>query len=126
MFGSSALVTYVPQSFLTSLPGNSFPSPPAPQSFPALGNSNAPPSTSQTFAVPSPVSIPTAATSPSADSARAKSVDVEGGGEAALDGNGGAGSQGARRTLGRRRTRPPTPRDNSRFTWTDEWVACLL
>ncbi|KAL2607616.1 hypothetical protein R1flu_026189 [Riccia fluitans] len=43
--------------------------------------------------------IPTAATSPSADSTRAESVDVEDGGEATLDGNGGAGSQGARRTF---------------------------
>ncbi|KAL2608508.1 hypothetical protein R1flu_027081 [Riccia fluitans] len=100
MSGSSALVTSVPQSFLSSLPGNSFPSPPAPQIFPVPGNSNAPPSAPQNFVVPSPVSIPAAATSPSADSARAESLDVEGGGEATLDGNGGAGSQGARRTLG--------------------------
>ncbi|KAL2643972.1 hypothetical protein R1flu_011559 [Riccia fluitans] len=70
--------------------------------------------------------VPAATTSPSVDSARAESMDVEGGGEAALDGNGGAGSQGARRISGRRRTRPPTPRDSNKLTWTDEWVACLL
>ncbi|KAL2610119.1 hypothetical protein R1flu_028692 [Riccia fluitans] len=89
MFGSSAPMTSVPQSFLSSLPGNSFPSPPAPQIFPAPGNPIAPPSAPQTFVVPSLVSVPAAATSPSTDSARAEFVDVEGGGEATLDGNGG-------------------------------------
>ncbi|KAL2630895.1 hypothetical protein R1flu_015581 [Riccia fluitans] len=90
--------------------------------FPVPGNSNAPPSAPQTFVVPSPVSVPAAATSPSADSTRAESVDIEGGGEATLDGNGGVGLQRARQTLGRRRTRPPTPRDSSRLNSTDEWV----
>ncbi|KAL2643434.1 hypothetical protein R1flu_011021 [Riccia fluitans] len=64
--------------------------------FTPMSGSSAPvTSVPQSFLLP----VPYAATSPSVDSARAESMDVEGGGEAALDGNGGAGLQRARQTL---------------------------